>query len=122
MRDRQPAFAPASQIAQVRIGDSTNGPQLVYSANLHTEITRITVANTTSTTASFRLFHDDDGTVYSTTSALFYNKQVAPADSLEIAAPNIGSGYSVSRGGTIGAQVSATAALTITLYGITEAR
>ena len=111
-------LVPASQIAQVE--PVTTGAVVAYSANLHTEITKIIVANTSNTSRTFRIFHDDDGANYSTNCALFYDVYIAPNASIFMDTDARGGGISVSRNGTIGARSPATAVLTFSIYGITQ--
>ena len=113
-------LTPASQLAQTE--PITTGAVTAYSANLHTEITKIIVANTSASGRTFRLFHDDDSNLYSTSTALFYDTSIAPNSTIIIDADARGGGLSVNKNGTIGVRSPATAALTFTIYGITEAR
>lgn len=106
------------QLAQSRPGD-TNASTL-YTALRNTEVTKIFVCNTTGTAATFRLFHDNDGTTYDQTTALYYDYSVAANTTLIISAEVLGGGVSVFKGGAIGFRTGTLNALTITLYGVME--
>jgi hypothetical protein len=89
---------------------------------MRTEITRIVVCNTAATTESFSVFHDDDGTTYDQTTALFYGVTSMPGTTTVIDSPAEGLGFVVKATGTIGIKSSTASALTFTLYGVTELR
>ena len=109
-------YVGATQLAQSE--PVTTGAVTLYSAAVAVEITRVVIANTGATGRQFRLFHDDDGAVYSTSTALFYDVSVAPNTTIFLDADVLGGGIPVGPTGTIGARSPATAALTFTLYGI----
>lgn len=91
----------------------------IYTASVRTEITAIYVCNTTGTAATYRIFHDDDGTTYDQTTALFYDVSL-PANTTDIISLNAkGGGLTMSKDGTIGIRTGTNDALTFSVYGIT---
>lgn len=91
-----------------------------FTATLLTEITRVVVCNTTGTAAAMSIYHDDNGSTFDATSALYEAKSVPANDTIEIKAESIGGGFMVSAGGQIGVKTGTASALTFTLYGITQ--
>lgn len=103
------------QLAQSRPGD-TSAVSLYSPANeVVAVITHFYVADTGGSGGTFRLFHDEDGTTYDNTTALFYDYAVS-SDSvfdsgeieLYVANPNGNLAWSVGSGNT----------LIITVYGV----
>lgn len=110
-------FASGSQLAQARPSGTT--AVAAFSASLPTEITTIYVANTTGSAASFSLYHDDDGSTFDATTALYEAVSVAANTTTVIRASAPGGGLAVSKVGKIGVKTSTGSALTFTLYGVT---
>jgi hypothetical protein len=112
-------LAPGSQLAQVQPANTTD--VIVFTATLRTVITSIYVCNSsTATPATFRIYHDDDGTTMSTATALYYNAAAAAQTTVQIKAGEEVDGITVAAGGTIGFGVSLASAITITIYGATQ--
>lgn len=107
----------AFQLFQTR--PSGTSAAVIFTASQRTELTRIVVCNTTGTDATFKLFHDDDGTTVDESTALYYNVSVAANKSEVIVSPSIDGGITVSKDGTIGFATGTANALTITGYGKT---
>ena len=77
------------------------------------------VCNTSGSSVTYRIFHDDDGTTYDTTSALWYDKPVATKSTHKIIDSNhIGGGITISAGGSLGIRTDSANDLTFTAYGI----
>ena len=72
------------QLGQVMPTDTTATSIYSPAADTVTIIKAITVCNTDSSAHAFRLFHDDDGTTYDTTTALYYDVSVAANTTKEI--------------------------------------
>ena len=72
-----PAEPSPKVLAQLRPAD-TNAASL-YSPpdNTTTEFTKLVICNQTVSTATFRVFLDDDGTTYDQTTALFYDQSIS---------------------------------------------
>ena len=102
-------------LAQTRPANTTAAT--AYTASIQTEITRILVANTTVLAATFRLFHDDDGTTYDQTTALYYDESIAANTTKVINMEAQGCGLFVAKSGTIGVRTGTADALTFSLYG-----
>jgi hypothetical protein len=119
--------AEGSQLAQVRpsgvtavVGYSNPIAAAGGRRGLNAEITLIAVCNTTAAPAAFSLFHDDDGTVFSQATALYYGKSLAANDTALIAIPSPNSGFAMKPGASFGVQSSVASALTFTFYGVTQ--
>ena len=111
-------FASGFQIAQSR--PSGTSATSVYTASMRTEITRIVVANTTGSAANYSLYHDDDGSTFDQTTALYYTVSLAANTSVELI--GAAAGLFVSKSGQIAVQTGTGSALTFTIYGVTETR
>lgn len=111
-------LAAGSQLVQSRPSGTT--ATSVYTASLATEISLIVVCNTTASNSDFSLYHDDDGSTFDQTSALFYAVPVAGNTTVTISSDSIGAGLQVAASGQIAVQTSVANALTFTIYGTTE--
>tara|TARA_Y100001937_G_scaffold63114_1_gene86616 strand:- start:44 stop:391 length:348 start_codon:yes stop_codon:yes gene_type:complete len=108
--------AEASQLAQVRPSD-TNAT-LAFTATIKTEITALFITNTTGTAATYSVYHDDDGTTYDQSTALYYQVSLG-ANETKTFTGNLGEGITLSAGGKLAVQSGTSSALTYTFYGIT---
>ena len=110
--------AQGALLAQVR--PSVTSAVLGFAAQLRTEITLIVISNTTASAVNFSLYHDDNGTTYDQTTALYYAVQVAAnsTELIQIASPN--AGILLSSGGNLGVQSSTANALNFSIYGVTN--
>lgn len=96
---------------------STTTAQTAFSAVIRTEIKKIVICNVGGGTSAYSIYHDDDGTTYDQSTALFYSKSLA-ANSTDIYnAEDYAGGIGVSAGGAIGVQTATASALTFSLYG-----
>jgi hypothetical protein len=111
-------YAFASQLAQSRPAGTTIAA--VYTAARPTEITQIVVCNTTASPATFQLCHDDNGTTYDETTALYWNVSVPAASTTTITANTLGEGISIDGGGSVAFRTSVVSALTISIYGVLQ--
>jgi len=110
-------YAPGNLLAQSRLAD-TNAATL-YTASIKTEITRIIIANTTGSAATFRLFHDQGGSTYDESNALIYDFSIASGaffDSLQ--SFNTGNGITLVPTDTLGIRSGTGNALTFNVYGV----
>lgn len=110
-------FSQGSQLAQIRPSASAS---TAFTSTLRTEITRIMVCNTSNAVATFDIYHDDDGTTYDQTTALFYGATIESNATVEILSETLGAGVILARGASIGVNTSVDQALTFSLYGVTE--
>jgi len=109
-------FASGSQLAQARPSGTT--AVNAFTALLRTEINLIVIANTTGTSANFSIYHDDDGSTFDATTALYEANALAGATSLRLAFEP-GSGIMINKGGQLGIKTGTGSALTFTFYGTT---
>lgn len=105
------------QLGQSRPAVTTAGSLYTPADGVFAKIEKIIVTNTTATAATCNIFHDEDGTTYDQSTALYYGKTVAGNDALifDLCA------YMNNVNGNIGVQSSVVSALTFTAYG-TEIR
>jgi len=62
-----------SQLAQSHPTDTNNASVISPDGSEVIHITEVTVCNTSSSAVTYRIFHDEDGTTYDTTTARFYD-------------------------------------------------
>ena len=110
------SYAPGFLLAQSRPSNTTAAT--LYTAGMKTEVTRIIIANTTGSAATFRLFHDDDATTMDETTALIWDNSIATANYVDIQAYLDGAGITIAAGGSIGIRSGTGNALTFSAYGI----
>lgn len=77
-------------------------------------VTKILVANSTALAATFRIYHDVDGTTYSAATALYFDVSVAANTTTAIPGPI----YLSNPSGNLAVRVGTANALTFTVYGI----
>lgn len=65
-----------TQLAQSRPSNTNAVSAYSPATNEVTHITEIAVCNTTAISATFRIFHDEDGTTYNESTALFYDVSI----------------------------------------------
>lgn len=111
-------LASGSQLAQSRPSGTT--AVKAFEADLTTEITLIAICNTTSSTATFSLYHDDDGSTFDQSTALHYSQNIPANTTLYISADAMGGGITVNKDGQIGVQTGTSSALTFTIYGTVQ--
>ena len=111
-------FASGSQLAQIR--PSSTAAQSVFTARLHTEITKILICNTTGSAVDASLYHDDDGSTFDETTALIFGKSVSGNDTLTIEVAGPGGGLQLAPDAQLGVKTGTGSALTFTIYGTTE--
>lgn len=100
---------PADALATVLFNNTTGLP---------VEITRIVVCNVDGTAGSVRIFHDDAGSTFDQTTALYYDLPVAANETITIEAAHAGSGFRIAPGGQLGVQSSVGNRYTYTAYGV----
>lgn len=102
------------QLAQARPANTTAVSALAMpDGNSYVEIDTIIVCNTTSSDATFRLFHDDDGTTYDQSTAFAYDANCPANQSVHLEFLN----PLIMRGGNLAVRTSTGNALTFTVYG-----
>ena len=112
--------AQARHLAQSRPSGTTAAALLTVAsaAKNGIEITRLVIANTTASSAKFSVYHDDDGTTYDQTTALYYSVAISANTTTVIEAQSENSGITISPGGALAVQTDTGSALTFTLYGV----
>lgn len=110
-------FASGSLLAQTRPSSTTAAT--AFTATKHTEVTRISVCNS-STATTFGLYHHDTGTTYTQATALFYDAPIAANTTVFIDVEGNGGGIAVSPSGTIGVKTGAANNITFSIYGVTQ--
>lgn len=114
------ALALAELLVQVRPANTTAAAGFTAPTGVtgvRFSITRINICNTSGAAATYRLFHDDDGTTFDETTALAWDEPI-PANGVRIwEAQSPSSGISLKSGGSLGVRTSVNSALTFSIYG-----
>ena len=104
-----------SQLGQLRPANTT-AASLYSPASGETQVTALHISNTSAAAATFRVFHDDDGTTYDETTALYWDVTVAAGDAVTITWDK--GLYMNDATGNLAVRTSVADALTFTLYGL----
>lgn len=110
------AFGTVKQLGQLRPGDTNPASIYTPAAGVTAHIRNVVVCNNTGAAATFRLHHDEDGTTYDVTTALYYDVSVA-ANTTYVHEPLI---FMATEGGNLAVQSGTANALTFTVYGAEE--
>ena len=110
------SYAAGFLAGQLRPSNTTAAP--LYTATLKSEVTRILIANTTGSAATFRLFHDDDGTTMDETTALVWDNSIAAGAYVDLQAYLDGAGITIAAGGSLGCRSGTGNALTFSVYAV----
>lgn len=100
-------------LGQLRPANTTAASLYSPGSNITAEITTIVVCNQGGNNASFRVFHDDDGTTYDETTALFWDVDILANETVMVQGPL----YINNSSGNLGVRTSAGNELTFTAYG-----
>ena len=103
------------QLGQLRPADTTAASVFSPVAGQRAEITRIYVCNQTAGALQYRVFHDEDGTTYDETTALYFDISI-PANNT-VGLFNLGL-WMADSSGNLGVRTSAGNGITFTVYGI----
>lgn len=103
-----------SQLAQSRPADTNPVSVLTGVTCL---LANVFIANTSGSEATFRIFHDNDGTTYDETTAIMYDITIRAGNSVSIPFPVMMNNLS----GNLAIRSSVGNALTFTFYGLTLA-
>lgn len=101
------------QLGQLRPANTTAASIYSPAANTVTQIKTIIVCNTTSSSASYRIFLDDDGTTYDESTALYWDISL-PGNTTESIEVNLAMDDST---GNLAVRTSSANALTFTAFG-----
>lgn len=113
-------LAPGALLAQVR--PATTAAVTAFTASqLPTEITTIKACNTSGAARTCRIFHDDDGSTYDESTALYWDIDIPANKTLEISAEAEKTGIYVAKDGTIGVRSDAASGITFSMYGVPRA-
>lgn len=105
------------QLGQLRPANTTAASLYSPGSNMDVHITLLIVCNTTGSAATFRLFHDEDGTTYDATTALYYDKSVSNGDVVVISYNDNNGIWMGNSSGNLAVRTDTGNALTFTVYG-----
>lgn len=91
----------------------------LYTATLETEVSAICICNVTSSASTFRLFHDEGGTTFDNTNALYFDYPIPGNDTVWVSADSMGAGLQLQIGDSLGIRTGTADALVFTAYGTT---
>ena len=106
-------LASTVQLAQSRVSGTTAVTLFSPSKRDRYTITSILVANTTASQVDFSIFHDEDGTTYDETTALFFDIPLSGNCTFLYEADI----YMNDPAGGLGVRTDTSLALTFTVYG-----
>ena len=101
------------QLGQLRPADTNAASLYSPGASTETIIKTIVVCNQTASAATYRLFHDDDGTTYDESTALAFDINLG-ANSTDFVEVNIMANDST---GNVAVRTGTNSAITFTAYG-----
>jgi len=101
------------QLGQLRPANTTAASLYSPAANTTWVAKSLVVCNTSGAACSFRAFHDEDGTTYDETTALFWDVPLAANETITISI--LLAGY--TNAGNVAVRTSVANAITFTLYG-----
>jgi len=101
------------QLGQLRPANTTAASLYSPPALTTAIIKGLTICNTTATTATFRVFNDDDGSTYDETTALFFDAEIEGNVTISV------TGYKAmdNSAGNFAVRTDTANALTFTLFG-----
>jgi len=107
------------QLGQLRPSDTTVASVYSPGTDVVAQIWAIVVCNTSGGTATYQVFHDEDGTTYDETTALFFNVDLAMKLSavLTFGINDAGGIWMNDSTGNLAVQTGTGNALTFTVYG-----
>ena len=105
------------QLAQVRPANTTAVSAYSTDPSVRTEILHILICNTTASAATFRLFHDEDGSTYDETTALYWDNPINANASVSIPYEEGQGLWLVNSASNFAVRTGTNSALTFTVYG-----
>ena len=102
------------QLAQLRPANTTAASIYAPRSQFRIEIRKFVICNTSGSAATFRIFHDDNGSTYDETTALFWDSPIDAGETVTIEEEFWMIGRSQ---GNVAVRTSVSNALTFTLYG-----
>jgi len=103
-----------SQLGQLRPANTTAVSIFSPRAKVLVQVVSLLVCNTTGTAATFRIFHDDDGTTYDETTSLFFDESCPANQTRKVIEEDV---WMSNSSGNIAVATGTNSALTFTLYG-----
>lgn len=110
---RTSQFRQRLQLGQLRPADTNAASVYAPADGVQAKVAQIIICNTTGGAAAYRIFHDDDGSTYDQTTALFYDVSLA-ANTSEVLDMEI---EMTASGGNLAVRTDTNDALTFTVYG-----
>lgn len=101
------------QLGQLTPADTNAASIYSPAAGIVTEITSIVVTNTDGSAHTYRIFHDEDGSTYSTATALWYDVSIA-ANTTVVLEPLA---FMADSDGNLAIRTNSANNLTFTVYG-----
>lgn len=101
------------QLGQLRPSSTTAVSLYSPAADITWVAKALFVCNTSTAVATFRVFHDEDGTTYDETTALFWDVSISSNETRSVTSLLAG----FTNAGNVGVRTSVANALTFTLYG-----
>lgn len=111
-------LAAGALLAQIRPADTLT--QAGFTAQIGCEVTAIAICNSTGAAVTFRLHHDQAGSTYDISNALYYDTTIAANSTMWIRAQSMGAGIQMANTDSLGVRSSVANALTFSFYGQTE--
>lgn len=105
------------QIAQSRPSNTNAVSAISPTDGQIIQVTSVFICNTTGSNATCRIFHDEDGTTYDQSTALFYDVTLAANTSLHI---DLADTWLRDSTGNLAVRVGTASAITFTFYGIVD--
>jgi len=105
---------PSLQLGQSRPANTTAVSIYTLPSNTKTKVNSMSICNTSGSAATYRVFHDVNGTTYDQTTALFYDISLAADQSVEWEPANL---WLNNTSGNIAVRTGTGNAVTFTLYG-----
>jgi|2_EtaG_2_1085320.scaffolds.fasta_scaffold45206_2 hypothetical protein len=107
------------QLGQSRPANTTAVSIYSPGADIEARIYLIIITNTTGSDTTFRIFHDEDGTTYNETTALYFDQTITANNSAILIFDNTGQdGIAMeTAAGNLAVRTGTNDALTFTVYG-----
>jgi hypothetical protein len=101
------------QLGQLQPANTTAASIYSPASGINSDVKTLVVTNTTAGAVAYRVFHDDDGATYDTSTALFYDVSLS-ANATDVIPINAAMSDST---GNFAVRTDTNNALTFTLYG-----
>ncbi len=98
---------------------TTTSPELAFTAEMPTEVTRLYAANVTGGAVTMRLWHVEAGDSVADKYALLYDYSIAAGETLQLFADAPNSGIKLEEGDELHVRSASANALAFNFYGVT---